>query len=129
METTDDLAAVAADWVTRYERAWRSPGTAALADLFTPDASYRMAPFLEPVRGLPAIAGLWEDQRTGPDEIFTMTSELVAASHDRAVVRVEVRYGAPKHEHYRDLWVLHLTGTRCHAFEEWPFWPAGPPLP
>ena len=30
-----------AGWVAAYERAWRAPGTAALAGLFTADAAYR----------------------------------------------------------------------------------------
>jgi hypothetical protein len=122
------LTAQAMDWVARYEAAWRAPGTDLLAGLFTRDATYRTAPFAEPFRGLPAIAELWEAERAGPDEPFTMTAEPVAASDGRAVVRVEVRYGAPNHTHYRDLWVLHLGDDgRCHAFEEWPFWPPGTP--
>ena len=118
------LADAAEDWVTRYEQAWRAPGTDQLAGLFTPDATYSMAPFHEPVRGLDAIAELWEAERQGPDEEFTMTSELVAASDGRAVMRIEVWYG--RGTHYRDLWILHLTGDgRSAAFEEWPFWPPG----
>jgi len=49
-----------AAWVAAYERAWRAPGTAALAGLFTPKAVYRQGPYGEPVTGLPAIAGMWE---------------------------------------------------------------------
>jgi ketosteroid isomerase-like protein len=121
-----DLTDVAMDWVARYEAAWRASGTALLARLFTPDATYRPAPFAEPVRGLADIARMWETERSSPDEPFTMTAEPVAASDSRAVVRIEVWYGPPTHAHYRDLWVLHLDDDhRCHTFEEWPFWPAG----
>jgi ketosteroid isomerase-like protein len=111
-------------WVESYERAWRTPGTDSLAELFAPDATYSMAPFEEDHRGLDAIAELWEAEREGPDEIFTMESEILAVEGDTGVVRVEVRYGEPVRRVYRDLWVVRLGADgRCTAFEEWPFWP------
>ncbi len=113
-------------WVELYERAWRTAGTELLAQLFTPEATYQTAPFEEPFRGLPAIAAMWEAGRTGPDEVFTMASEVVAVDGDTGVARVEVRYGDPVVQHYRDLWVVRFNGAgRCIAFEEWPFWPKG----
>jgi SnoaL-like domain len=114
-------------WVAAYERAWRSPGTGALAGIFTADASYRQGPYDEPVTGLPAIADMWEAERDGPAEVFRMTSDVVAADGDTAVVRVEIRYGDPVRQEYRDLWVLRFAGDRrCASFEEWPFWPGQP---
>src|SRR5688500_13303001 len=112
------------DWVTAYERAWRSPATDVLATIFTPGASYLQGPYREPVVGLPAIADMWEAERDGPDEVFQMTSEVVAVDGDTAVVRVEVRYGDPVDQEYRDLWIIRFAGDgRCDSFEEWPFWP------
>jgi SnoaL-like domain len=114
-------------WVAAYEHAWRSPGTGALADIFTADASYRQGPYDDPVTGLPAIADMWVAERDGPAEVFRMTSDVVAADGDTAVVRVEVRYGDPVRREYRDLWVLRFAGDRrCAWFEEWPFWPGQP---
>jgi SnoaL-like domain len=111
-------------WIEAYERAWRTPGTEVLAELFAPEATYSMAPFEEPYRGLDAIAELWEAERVGPDEVFTMESEIVAVEGDTGVVRVEVRYGEPAQRLYRDLWIVRLADNgRCLAFEEWPFWP------
>ena len=110
-------------WVDGYERAWRTPGAAALAELFTEDASYSLGPYREPVRGLPAIAAMWEDERDGPGEAFTMGSEIVAVDGDTAVVRVEVHYHEPARE-YRDLWVIRFAADgRCREYEEWPFAP------
>ena len=44
-----------------------------------------------------------------------------------AVVRVEVSYGDPVRQEYRDLWIVRLAGDgRCASFEEWPFWPEQP---
>ena len=126
MDTTDGVRAVET-WVAGYERAWRAPGTDTLAALFTPDAAYFKSPYAEPVTGLAAIAEMWEAERDGPDEAFAMTSELVAVQRDTAVVRVEVRYGRPVRQEYRDLWVVRFAADgRCSFFEEWPYWPDRP---
>ncbi len=118
-----ELAAVDA-WVANYERAWRAAGTETLRELFTEDATYRMSPYAEAARGLVEIDTLWERERQGPDEQFTMTHEVVALDGDTAVVRLEVHYGGPERLQYRDLWVLRFAPDgRCRAFEEWPFWP------
>lgn len=118
-----DRAAVSA-WIAAYERAWRSAGVEALAGLFTGDATYRMSPYEEPARGLIEIGALWERERKGPDEEFTMSDEAVAVEGDTAVVRVEVRYLGLEPLEYRDLWVIRFAPDgRCREFEEWPFWP------
>ncbi len=111
-------------WVAHYESAWRAPGTEALSRLFTADATYRQSPYEAPVVGLAAIARMWEDEREGPDEVFALSTEIVAVEGATAVVRAEVRYGDPVGQEYRDLWILHLDDDeRCSGFEEWPFWP------
>jgi hypothetical protein len=113
-----------AAWVEAYEQAWRTPGTETLGQIFTSDASYQQAPYADPVAGLPAIARMWDHERAGPDEIFTMASEVVAIEEQVAVVRLEVRYGNPMSQEWRDLWVLRFTADgRCEHFEEWPFAP------
>jgi ketosteroid isomerase-like protein len=111
-------------WITDYERAWRTPGTASLRDLFADDASYQQTPYDVPILGLIDIASMWEEEREGPDEVFTVTSEVVAVEGDTAVVRVQVEYGEPVTQEYLDLWVIRFDADgRCVSFEEWPFWP------
>jgi uncharacterized protein (TIGR02246 family) len=115
-------------WVEAYERAWRTAGTGAVAELFSPDASYLAAPWRPPIEGLDAIARFWEDERDGPDEPFTMTSEVVAVEDPNAVVRVHVDYGPGANgtsgSQWRDLWVIRFDADgRCTEFEEWPFAP------
>jgi ketosteroid isomerase-like protein len=112
------------DWIAGYERAWRAPGTDALAELFTEDVVYFTAPYEKPHSGLAAIGRMWEAERLGHDEAFEMSSQVVAVESDTGVARIEVRYGAPKGKEYRDLWIVNLDeGGRCFRFEEWPFWP------
>ena len=124
-----------AEWIAAYERAWRTPGTDVLAELFTEDASYSTSPYEEPHRGLDAIAEMWEEERIGPDEAFEMTSEVLAVEGDTGVARVTVDYKRAtdaegrlhrQQKEYLDLWVVRLEDSGlCSHFEEWPFWPPG----
>lgn len=110
-------------WIRTYEHLWRTPGTDGLADLFTPDATYRPSPWAPPVVGLPALAEFWEAGRDGPDESFVMGFEVIAVDGPTAVARVDVDYGEGG-DRWRDLWILRLDDDgRCTAFEEWPFAP------
>jgi hypothetical protein len=121
--TVIDSSSVRA-WVVDYERVWRTAGTDDVGNLFTEQATYCMAPFQEPHRGLEAIRALWDAERSGPDENFDMTFDIVAVDDPCAVVRLEVRYGPPDPKVFRDLWVLEFDDDgRCRAFEEWPFSP------
>lgn len=114
------------DWIRRYERAWRSPGTGALNELFTEAATYLLSPYKDPVVGLEEIGTMWERERESPDEVFAMTSDVFAVDGDRAVATVEVRYGDPVRREYRDIWLLRFEDGRCAHFEEWPYWPDKP---
>ena len=116
-------------WLAGYEAAWRSPGTAGLAGLFTDDATYLQSPYEPPVTGLDAIKRMWEEERDSPDEIFTLVTGIVAVDGLMAVVRADVRYGDPLIQEYRDLWVIRFAADgRCAWFEEWPYWPERPYL-
>ena len=67
------------------------------------------------------------DEREGPDEVFTLGTEILAVDGPTAVVRAEVCYGDPPRQEYRDLWVIQLAcDGRCTRFEEWPYWPGHP---
>jgi ketosteroid isomerase-like protein len=114
-------------WVAAYEAAWRAPGTAGLAEIFTEDAVYLHTPYEEPVVGMDAIRRMWDEDRYGPDEVFTLATSILAVDGDTAVVRAKVRYGDPIGQEYLDLWVLRLNDDdRCRWFEEWPYWPGRP---
>ena len=110
-------------WVDAYERAWRTPGTGPLAELFREDAVYIPSPVSQPLAGLEAIGRMWEAERS-PDEEFTMTAEPIAVEGDTGVVRAEVHYLRPREVRYLDLWIITLAPDgRCRRFEEW-FWTA-----
>ena len=126
MRHVTDRAAVGR-WLAGYEAAWRAPDTGDLADLFTGDATYLQSPYEQPVTGLDAIGRMWEETREGPDEVFTLVTDILAVDGPMAVVRAEVRYGDPPSQEYRDLWVIRFADDgRCTWFEEWPYWPGHP---
>ncbi len=108
-------------WVAGYERAWRGGDLDAVERLFTDDAKYRPSPYEDSEIGHEAIKAFWLDDE---DEVFTMTAEPLAVEGRVAVVRVEVRYGDPLRQEYRDLWVLRFAEDgRMEDFEEWAYWP------
>jgi ketosteroid isomerase-like protein len=116
-------------WVAGYEAAWRSVGIGGLAALFSSDVVYRQSPYEEPVVGLAALGRMWDAERDGPDEGFTLATEVLAVDGDTAVVRAEVHYAEPEQE-YRDLWIIRFGADgRCREFEEWPYWPDRPYAP
>lgn len=110
-----------------YERVWRAADTSLLDEVFTEDVTYLPSPWVAPVSGLAELASWWKAETNSPDEVFEMTSEVVALDQDVAVVRVSVDYEEPSAGRWRDLWVLHFAGNgRCKNFEEWPFSPEQP---
>jgi ketosteroid isomerase-like protein len=111
-------------WVAGYERAWRAGDLDAVAELFTEDACYRRSPYEAALVGHAGIRAAWlEDE----GEVFTVVAEPVAVEGRAAVVRLEVRYGDPVHQEYRDLWVLRFAADgRVEDFEEWAYWPGKP---
>src|SRR5262249_25079013 len=111
-------------WLAAYDAAWRTPGTEPLRTLFAEGATYQPAPLELRLQGRPGIAAFWDVEREGPDEVFKLTSEIVAVEGDTGVVRVEVVYGDPEVRRYRNLWIVTLDEAGSYtAFEEWPFFP------
>jgi ketosteroid isomerase-like protein len=119
--------ALVSSWLAGYESAWRASGTDGLAGLFTGDATYLQSPYEQPVTGLAAIKLMWEREREGPGEVFTLATDILAVDRSTAVVRAEVSYGPPERQEYRDLWVIRFAADGlCSWFEEWPYWPERP---
>lgn len=108
-------------WVAEYERSWRNDDVDAVADLFTEDARYRPSPYEDSEVGQEAIRAFWLDDQA---RTFTMDARPVAVEGRNAVVRVDVGYGAPHEQEYRDLWLLRFADDgRVEDFEEWAYWP------
>jgi hypothetical protein len=111
-------------WVDGYVAAWRDGDVDAIERLFTEDARYRKSPYEESEVGHAAIKAFWLDDA---GEVFTAVAEPVAVEGRQAVVRLEVGYGDPVDQEYRDLWVLEFGDDgRVRDFEEWAYWPDKP---
>ncbi len=111
-------------WVAKYEQAWRAGDLAGVEQLFTDAANYRPSPYADSEIGHDAIKAFWRDDE---DQVFTVRAEPIAVEDRQAVVRVEVQYGDPVHQEYRDLWVLRFAADgRVDDFEEWAYWPDKP---
>ena len=108
-------------WVAGYEQAWRDGDLDAVERLFTDDARYRTSPYEESLVGHDAIKDFWLDDE---DEVFTADAWPVAVEGRAAVVRVDVQYGDPVEQEYRDIWLLRFADDgRVEDFEEWAYWP------
>jgi len=111
-------------WVDGYVDAWRNEDVGGVERLFTEDAQYRTSPYEEAKVGHDAIKTFW---LADAGEVFTAVAEPFAVEGQQAAVRVEVRYGEPVHQEYRDLWLLKFANDgRVRDFEEWPYWPGRP---
>src|SRR5258708_25809924 len=70
---------------------------------------------------------MWEQDRDGLEEVFTLATNILAVDGATAVVRAEGRYGDPLRQDYRDLWVIRLRDDgRSSWFAECPYWPGRP---
>src|ERR1700727_690256 len=70
--------AMVSKWLADYEAVWRAPGTEGLAGIFTSDATYLHSPYEKPIVGLDAISRMWDEERDGPDEMFTLSTGILA---------------------------------------------------
>ena len=113
-------------WVARYEEMWRSPGTDGLAAIFAPDATYLVSPWASPIEGLAASPSCGSRKRTGPDEAFTMTTEVLRSTATWPSCGWRSATASPSTHVARPLGdPLRRHGT-VRGFEEWPFAPDQP---
>ena len=114
--THDDLKA----WLEAYVEAWRTYDPAAIAALFTEDATYAYHPWdsgEELVRGRDAIVANWLEERDPPGSWEAAYRPLLVAG-DRAVAEGTTRYADGSN--YLNLWVLRFAeDNRCAEFVEW----------
>ena len=86
-------------WLDAYVEAWHSYDRAAIAELFSPEATYRYHPYDEP--------GSWEARY-----------EPLLIDGDRAVATGETRYADG--QTFSNLFVLEFDADgRCRSFTEW----------
>jgi hypothetical protein len=114
--THDDVQA----WLDAYVGAWRTYDDAAIAALFTEDATYAYHPWDEGedlVRGRDAIVANWLDEQDEPGSWEAQYRPLLVAG-EQAVAAGTTRYADGRI--YWNLWVLGFGADgRCAEFVEW----------
>jgi ketosteroid isomerase-like protein len=117
--------AALADWLDRYEQAWRNNDAAQIRALFTDDAVYRWHPWEEPADGADGseeIVQAWLEQPDDPDD-WTLACEPLAVNGDLGVARCVTRYRATARgpeRVYHNIWLVSLTDDgRCSEFTEY----------
>lgn len=114
--TRDEVQA----WLDAYVEAWRTYDPAAIAALFTEDATYAYHPWDEGdevVRGRDAIVADWLEERDEPGSWEAQYRPLMVEGQ-RAVITGTTRYADG--EFYWNLWVLRFDeDNRCAEYVEW----------
>jgi hypothetical protein len=104
-------------WLDAYVQAWHSYDRAAIAELFSPEATYRYHPYDEPEHGRDTIVEGWLEE---PDEPGSWEAryEPLLIDGDRAVATGETRYADG--QTFSNLFVLEFDADgRCRSFTEW----------
>jgi SnoaL-like protein len=102
------------DWLHSYGRAWESRNPQAAADLFAEDGSYQVTPFLEPMRGKPAILEYWTHVALDParHSIWIRNSCPNSRARNRPVVGF-LRYCSARPQHQARRHFPHLPRQKC----------------
>ena len=112
-------------WLDRYVEAWRTNDPAAIADLFTEDATYKYHPGDEPVSGRDAIVANWLRYKDEPLNVNPWIAEYHpwVVEGDRAIAIGETHYEGTK-DYFNNFQITFRDG-RCVAFVEWYMEPRG----
>ena len=104
-------------WLDAYVAAWRSYDPAAIAELFSADASYAYYPHSEPTRGREAIVAGWLEDRDEPGSWEAAYAPLMIDG-ERAIATGETSYSNGRR--FSNLFVMRFDGDgRCCDFVEW----------
>jgi SnoaL-like domain len=109
-------------WLDAYGRAWETRDPQSAAELYANDGTYQVTPFLEPLRGRPAILEYWtEVARTEEDisfgyEILAVTEQFGIARWHSSFVRTPP--GLPTK--LDGIFLIRLnTEGKCTSLHEW----------
>ena len=73
-------------WLEAYGRAWMERNPQAAADLFAEDGSYQVTPFVEAMRGRPAIFEYWSNVARTQENI-QFAYEILAVTREAGIAR------------------------------------------
>ncbi len=109
-------------WLDAYRRAWETRDAEAAADLFAEDATYRLSPFEEPMRGRSAIFEYWSNVTRSQEQV-RFGSEILAVNEGIGVARwwaSFIRIPSRTHVELDGIFVVALDKDgRAKVFREW----------
>jgi SnoaL-like domain len=73
-------------WLDSYGQAWESRDPQAAANLFAEEGTYQVTPFVEPMRGRPAILAYWTHVAKTEQNIH-FGYEILAVTPDHGIAR------------------------------------------
>jgi hypothetical protein len=110
------------DWLDSYGRAWEARNPQAAADLYAEDGTYQVTPFLEPMRGKPAILEYWTHVAQTQQNI-QFGYEILAVTPEHGIARWWASFVIvpPSLNTKLDgIFLICLDETgRCHSLREW----------
>jgi hypothetical protein len=109
-------------WLAEYGRAWMSRNARAAAELFTEDGTYQVTPFVDAMRGRPAILDYWKHVAQTQRDI-EFDCEVLAVTPEIGIARWWATFvieppGLPTKLDGIFLVCLDDEG-RCRSFREW----------
>ena len=106
-------------WIKGYIRAWNSNDPGEIGSLFSTDALYFTAPFLEPWRGREGIVEEWLKLKDEPGT-WTFEYDVLAVENEAGIVRGLTQYKKESPRVYSNIWLIRLDEQEeCTEFTEW----------
>lgn len=109
-------------WLEAYGRAWETRNAEAVTALFSDDATYQETPFVEPLRGLQAIAAYWS-AATGSHVDVHFDYAVLALSGNQGIAHWRCSFVRPQEKaslRLDGVFVLQFDEQgQCKSLREW----------
>jgi ketosteroid isomerase-like protein len=116
-----DERAAFKSWLDAYGKAWESRDAEAAAALYTENGTYRVTPFVEPMRGRKAIFEYWSNvART--EENVKFEYEILVANRELNIAKWSASFViVPQGLKTKldGIFVISLDEGRCTSLREW----------
>ncbi len=117
--TRDELKS----WLDAYGRAWETRDPDLVVTLFAEDATYQETPFVEPMRGRPAILAYWSEKVAAWQEQCRFGHEILAVAEDTGIAHwwaSFVRVRSKSKVRLDGVFLLTFDALgRCQTLREW----------
>ncbi len=110
-------------WLEAYRCAWETRDPEAVVELFSEGATYRETPFVEPLRGRPAIKTYWANTVQSRQEQVNFGFAILAVLDETGIARwwaSFVRIGTERRVSLDGIFLLSFDAQNlCRSLREW----------